>query len=175
MFKTAGDFQWKQSVRDIMESYSTKTDGSFIQEREATIIWNYKDVDQEFGKWVARELTVHLEALFSCLQIQVLQGKKSLEVWPTQLKLKKFVKQIQKQMQPVDFVLFLGDDDSSEPVFQYLNNHSQLKKEEIFNEKQTENESVFYSVTIGRKVTKAKYYLKQPDSLLSMLQKLGHN
>ena len=45
------DNLWIESVRDIMTPYVAKTDGSFIEDRESMIIWNFKDSDPEFGNW----------------------------------------------------------------------------------------------------------------------------
>ncbi len=42
---------WIESVKDIMQSYTEKTDGAFIEEKEAMIVWNYRDTDPEFGNW----------------------------------------------------------------------------------------------------------------------------
>ncbi len=77
---------WIESVRDIMKSYTEKTDGAFVEEKESFIVWNYKDSDQELSKWQARELTQQLEHIFSYLLIEVVQGKQCLEVIPKQLK-----------------------------------------------------------------------------------------
>lgn len=44
-----------------MQSYTEKTDGAYIDDKESKIIWNYESVDPEFGNWQARELTTHLE------------------------------------------------------------------------------------------------------------------
>jgi len=73
-------------VKEIMQSYTEKTDGAFIEEKEAMIVWNYKDTDPEFGNWQAKELTSHLEHVFCNLPIEIIHGKKSLEVVPSQLK-----------------------------------------------------------------------------------------
>lgn len=45
------DNSWIEAVRDIMNNYKAKTDGSYIEDRESMIIWNYKDSDPEFGSW----------------------------------------------------------------------------------------------------------------------------
>jgi trehalose 6-phosphate synthase/phosphatase len=60
---------WRESVRDIMNSYASKTDGSFIEDRESMIIWNFKDSDPEFGSWQSKELRNHIETFFSEQQI----------------------------------------------------------------------------------------------------------
>lgn len=84
------EFMWIESVRDIMKSYTEKTDGACIEEKESFIVWNYKDSDQELGKWQAKELTQQLEHIFSYLLIEVVQGKQCLEVIPKQLKRVRF-------------------------------------------------------------------------------------
>lgn len=77
---------WIESVKEIMQSYTEKTDVAFIEEKESMIVWNYKDSDPEFGNWQAKELTSHLEHVFCNLPIEIVQGKRCLEVVPNQLK-----------------------------------------------------------------------------------------
>lgn len=72
------DNLWIESVRDIMKNYTAKTDGSFIEDRESMIIWNFKDSDPEFGAWQSRDLINQLDSLFSDLQIEVIKAKKSI-------------------------------------------------------------------------------------------------
>lgn len=61
-----------------MKNYTAKTDGSFIEDRESMIIWNFKDCDPEFGAWQSRDLINQLDSLFSDLQIEVIKAKKSI-------------------------------------------------------------------------------------------------
>jgi len=114
------DFMWIESVRDIMRNYSEKTEGAMIEEKESMIVWNYKDTDQGLGDFQAKELTSQLDHLFSYLHIEVIQGKKSLEVIPSQLKRVKFVKHMIRHFsskKPIDFLMYIGDDLQSEQVF----------------------------------------------------------
>lgn len=43
------DFEWINQVRLIMNRYVDKTEGSYIEEKESTIIWNFKNTDLEYG------------------------------------------------------------------------------------------------------------------------------
>jgi trehalose 6-phosphate synthase/phosphatase len=107
-----------------MQSYTEKTDGAFMEEKESMIVWNYKDTDPEFGNWQAKELTSHLEHVFANIPIEVVHTKKSLEVVPTQLKKQKFVKVLIDTLSrkyPFDFVMYIGEDLTNEHVFTYLN------------------------------------------------------
>lgn len=80
LIKEAGDGLWIESVRDIMKGYTAKTDGSFIEDRESMIIWNFKDSDPEFASWQSKELRNHIETFFSQLQIRMVSMKKSIQV-----------------------------------------------------------------------------------------------
>lgn len=122
------DFCWIESVKDIMQSHTEKTDGAFIEEKDTIIAWDYRDMDPEFGNWQAKELTSHLEHVFCNLPIDIVRTKRSLEVLPSQLKKVKLVKLLVKQLAkrfPIDFIMYIGDDHGIEPVFTYLNNKKQ--------------------------------------------------
>lgn len=41
------NFAWKPQVRKIMQGYAENIDGSFIEERESCILWNYKNAEPE--------------------------------------------------------------------------------------------------------------------------------
>jgi len=41
-----------------MNGYKNKTGGSYIEEKESSISWNYKNTDMELGKLMAKELVV---------------------------------------------------------------------------------------------------------------------
>lgn len=43
------DFDWIAQIRLLMKAYQNKTEGSFILEKDSCIIWDYRDLDLEFG------------------------------------------------------------------------------------------------------------------------------
>ena len=47
-----------------MVAYENKTEGSFIEEKESSIIWNYKNTDFEFGQMQAKELRQQIKDIF---------------------------------------------------------------------------------------------------------------
>lgn len=117
-----------------MQSYTEKTDGAFVEEKESMIVWNYKDTDPEFGNWQAKELTSHLEHVFQNIPIEIVHNKKSLEVVPDQLKKQKFVKILVDTLArkyPFDYVMYIGEDQTNEPVFTYLNGKKQKPGKEL--------------------------------------------
>lgn len=78
---------------------------------------------------------------------------------------------------PFDFVMYIGEDQTNEPVFTYLNGKRQKPGKELqgvsprFNYEFLQNAGVF-TCTIGRKATQAKYFLNDSDSVVRMLEAL---
>jgi len=62
----------------------------------------------------------------------------------------------------LDFVLYIGDDPSNEPVFTYLN---ELTKSPLVRQ-----DAKIYTCTVGRKPTQAKYFLSDQGEVSSLLQ-----
>jgi len=56
LFEDAEENLWLESIRDVMNTFIAKTDGSYIEDRESMIIWNFKDADPEFGTWQSKDL-----------------------------------------------------------------------------------------------------------------------
>ena len=81
------DISWHEAVIGIMQSYQEKTDGSQVIERDQTITFNYKETDEEFGNWQAKELQTYLQHMFGQLQIiDIVQGQRCIYVHPKDLK-----------------------------------------------------------------------------------------
>ena len=60
---------WIKQVRLIMELYKEKTDGSYIEEKESNIIWNFRETYYQFGKLQAKELSSYIKNVFKNLPI----------------------------------------------------------------------------------------------------------
>jgi len=48
--------QWMQTVREIMAEYCENIDGAVVEERSCTVVWNYKNAEEEHGSKFANEL-----------------------------------------------------------------------------------------------------------------------
>ncbi|KAG9155640.1 hypothetical protein Leryth_003924 [Lithospermum erythrorhizon] len=59
----APDFYWKQIAEPVMQLYTETTDGSFIDSKETSLVWNYHYADPDFGACQAKELLDHLESV----------------------------------------------------------------------------------------------------------------
>ena len=77
------DLSWMTDVADIFNYYTERTQGAFVEHKRASITWHYRQADPTYGAFQAKECYNHLEdALLSKLPIEILVGKKNLEVRP---------------------------------------------------------------------------------------------
>lgn len=58
----------------IMAVYASRTHGSYIEETEMKVLWQYRDADLEFGYLQARELEDHLSNVLRSYAVDILHG-----------------------------------------------------------------------------------------------------
>ncbi|KAF9316164.1 threalose-6-phosphate phosphatase [Podila horticola] len=115
------DMGWKNDVIEIFTYYTERTQGSFIEHKRSSLTWHYRMADPEFGAFQAKECQNHLEnAVLSKLPVEILVGKKNLEVRPTIINKGEIVKRLLSQHEDVEFVLCAGDDKTDEDMFRAL-------------------------------------------------------
>lgn len=66
-----GDQSWKDSAKLIMDIYTQRTHGTYIEQKGNALIWQYRDADPEFGFLQSKELEEHLTELMSPYAVQV--------------------------------------------------------------------------------------------------------
>ncbi|KAI8814676.1 glycosyltransferase family 20-domain-containing protein [Cladochytrium replicatum] len=77
------DISWKKKVLEVFEYYTDRTPGSYIEQKEYSIVWHYGRADLNFSSWQAAECQNHIEqSLSPTYPIHVLSKKKRLEVMP---------------------------------------------------------------------------------------------
>jgi len=112
---------WKNDVIEIFTYYTERTQGSFIEHKRSSLTWHYRMADPEFGAFQAKECQNHLEnAVLSKLPVEILVGKKNLEVRPMIVNKGEIVKRLLSQHPEVEFVLCAGDDKTDEDMFRDL-------------------------------------------------------
>lgn len=166
---TGSEFYWKQIAEPIMKLYTETTDGSTIEAKESTLVWNYQYADPDFGVCQAKELLDHLESVLANEPVSVKSGQHIVEIKPTGVNKglvaeRLFATMKEKNMLP-DFVLCIGDDRSDEDMFGVIANArggpTLSPVAEVF------------ACTVGQKPSKAKYYLDDTADILRMLQGLA--
>ena len=52
--------QWMATIRQLMSEYCENIDGAIVEERTCSVVWNYKNAEEEHGSKFANELAQHL-------------------------------------------------------------------------------------------------------------------
>ncbi|KAI8057884.1 glycosyltransferase family 20-domain-containing protein [Syncephalis plumigaleata] len=76
------DSMWRAKIREVFGYYTERTPGSFIEEKQAAIVWHYRAAENpNYGAWQAAECQNHLhDSLGSVLPVHVQAGNKTIEV-----------------------------------------------------------------------------------------------
>jgi trehalose 6-phosphate synthase/phosphatase len=112
--------EWKKDVHDVLEHFADRTPGSYVEEKEFSLVWHYRMADPEFGEWLANELNSTLDELLADTQLRAIHGRKNIEVkliWATKADVLAHLKQ---EVPDFDFVLAAGDDKTDEDLFEKM-------------------------------------------------------
>lgn len=115
------DMSWMPEVEELFNYYTERTTGSFIEMKKSSITWHYRASDPEWGMFQCKQCLDLLENnLVSKRPIEVLVGKKNLEVRPLAINKGEIVKRILYNNPDADFVFCAGDDKTDEDMFRAL-------------------------------------------------------
>lgn len=143
---------WKNEIRPILELYVDRTPGTFIEEKDFSIVWHYRKADPELSSIRARELREALLHLTMNLDLEVLEGDKVIEVKNAGInKGRAALRWISKKKW--DFILAIGDDWTDEDVFAVLPESA-------------------YSIKVGLRSSKARFNLESVDEIRKLLKEL---
>ena len=160
------DNEWIKSCSDIISPYLERCEGSFLDVKESSIVWQYTDCDQELGKQFVSALTSELDNIVNKYNLKIVNGKGFMEIIAVGVNKGYFVgykiKEYIKKKRNLDFILCIGDDTSDEKMFHYL----KTKKDEI--KKYCKNVK-FYSITVGKKPSKANYYVEKTKNVQELV------
>ena len=160
------DNEWIKNCSDIISPYLERCEGSCLDAKESSIVWQYTDCDQELGKQFASAMTSELENIIKRYNLKIVNGKGYLEIIAKGVNKGYFVgykiKEYIKHKKALDFILCIGDDTSDEKMFDYLHK----KKDKI---KQYCKKVKIYGITVGKKPSKAKFYVEKPKNVQELI------
>ncbi|KAI0754189.1 trehalose 6-phosphate phosphatase [Daedaleopsis nitida] len=120
-FTEALDMSWMQEVLEIFKYYTERTTGSHIEVKKSSITWHYRSADPEWGLFQCHQCQDLLENnLARKRPIEVLVGKKNLEVRPLAVNKGEIVKRILYFNPDAEFIFCAGDDKTDEDMFRSL-------------------------------------------------------
>ncbi|KAI8342575.1 glycosyltransferase family 20-domain-containing protein [Chlamydoabsidia padenii] len=159
------DMSWMDDVREIFQYYTERTPGSMIEEKRSSLTWHYRKVEPEtFGEFQAKECQNHLEnAIVPKLPVEILIGKKNLEVRPTVINKGEAVKRALASSN-AGFLMCAGDDRTDEDMFKGLKKHVTSGT----------SDKILFTVSVGPadKKTAADWYVETSSDLVDVISVL---
>lgn len=149
---------WKQEIYDLLEEYTDRTPGSFIEEKTYSLVWHYRKVEEGLGELRASDIVNSLRILAADRGVQLMPGNKVLEFRNMEVNKGKAALNWLHNKE-TDFILAMGDDHTDEDTFKALPDTA-------------------VTIKVGSNMSEAKYYLndfKEVRQLLWSIINMNHN
>ncbi|KAG8733782.1 threalose-6-phosphate phosphatase [Ceratobasidium sp. 423] len=115
------DMSWMPEVHEIFKYYTERTTGSFVEMKKSSITWHYRASDPDWGSFQCNQCLDLLQTNIAPKRpIEVLVGKKNLEVRPIAINKGEIVKRLMYANPDAEFVFCAGDDKTDEDMFRAL-------------------------------------------------------
>ncbi|TCD00156.1 bifunctional alpha,alpha-trehalose-phosphate synthase (UDP-forming)/trehalose-phosphatase [Pedobacter psychroterrae] len=144
--------KWKQEVKTVLDTYTDRTPGSFIEEKSYSLVWHYRKVEKGLGELRANEITNHLRIFIADKGLQMMEGNKVIEFKNIEVNKGKAVLNWLYNNNP-DFTVALGDDHTDEDIFKALPPQA-------------------YTIKVGSNISAARYYLRDYKEVRELLKEL---
>ena len=143
---------WKKKIIQILEMYKQRLPKSFIEEKEYSVVWHFRNSDSSLSELRVKEFVDDMVYFTARNEIEVLMGSKVVEIKCSGINKGEAAKMLLLD-QNYDFIMAAGDDETDEYIFQNLPKGS-------------------FSIKIGRQKSYADYYLNSSSELLRILEEI---
>ena len=143
--------KWKEKVRPLLQTFVIRCAESFIEEKQNTLAWHYRNTDWDLGFVHSGELHKSLIQLTTNTELQVINGNRVIEVRFIGVDKGVTALKIVERFSP-DFSFCLGDDTTDEDMFRILRDKG-------------------YTIKVGDGDTAAQYTLNSQTDVLPLLRK----
>jgi len=111
---------WMKRIRPILDQFTASTPGAHVEVKSASVAWHYRGVQRDFGERQAHELRMLLGDVLSNQPLEVLEGKKVLEVRLRGVSKAVVAQRVHAEMSPEGLIVAVGDDRTDEELFRAL-------------------------------------------------------
>jgi trehalose 6-phosphate synthase/phosphatase len=146
------NMDWKKEVLPIVHQFSDRCPGSFIEEKQCSIAWHYRNANADLGFLRSRELVKTLDELSVHQDFQVMDGHKVVEL-RSRGSDKGTAAMLWLNADHYDFILAVGDDKTDEDMFRAIPVDG-------------------YSIRVGMVTGSARYNFRDQKSVLPFLKKI---
>jgi len=146
------DKNWMEIIRPILEFYVDRTPRSFIETKNYSLVWHYRNADPDLGSLRSWELKDELKGLVANLNLEIMDGDKVIEIKNSGInKGRATIFKIGDIK--YDFLFAIGDDWTDEYTFDALPEGA-------------------FTIKVGTKTTKADYYVEGVPDVRVILKEL---
>ncbi len=145
--------QWKPQILQLLQMYADRLPGAFVEEKEFSVAWHYRRADADLAETRAAELRDTLVNLTANIDLQVLSGKKVIEVRMSGIN-KGSAALNWVESSDADFVLAIGDDWTDEDLFAVLPDEA-------------------YSIRVGMVQSRARFNVRSYLDIRQLLEQLA--
>lgn len=142
-----------ERVRPVLQHFVERTEGSFIEEKEFSLVWHYRSSESRFSEWLAQELVTMLEDMLAETELRAIRGRKIVEVRPGWLQKGAIARRFVDLCGPAEYQLAVGDDRTDEDMFEAM-------------------EATAWTVHVGAGRSRARFAVPAPQEVLAMLRKM---
>jgi trehalose 6-phosphate synthase/phosphatase len=145
------DTSWKETLKPILDNYVVRCNASFIEEKETSLAWHYRNADSDFAFIRSRELLEELSDLATQLpDIQLLDGNKVIEIKSLSHNKGTAAARLIAEYD-YDFILAAGDDKTDEDLFSVMPQGA-------------------HSIKVGAEPSNARYNVKNQKNMIYSLE-----
>jgi trehalose 6-phosphate synthase/phosphatase len=146
---------WKQHIRPLLQLYVDRVPGSLLEEKQFSLAWHYRRSDPEHGALRAKELIDDITAFTANFDVQVIEGKKVVEIRNGGVNKGAAAMHCIAAYEP-DFVFAAGDDATDEDLFRAL-------------------PATAVTVRVGNSQSHATYRVRDHRELRELLEQMAAN
>ncbi|MGV8136440.1 MAG: bifunctional alpha,alpha-trehalose-phosphate synthase (UDP-forming)/trehalose-phosphatase [Mangrovibacterium sp.] len=110
---------WKPVMRPILETFVDRTPGTFIEEKNYSLVWHYRKSEPEQGQQRANELKEELRNMIVNHNLEIMEGNKVIEIKAGGINKGKAAMRFIRNME-FDCIIAIGDDWTDEYMFREL-------------------------------------------------------
>jgi len=144
---------WKKETMSLLERYVNRTPGSFVEEKDYSLVWHYRKVETGLGEVRTRELTSHLKYMTANENLEVLEGDMIVEIKNSEINKGKAAQKLMEIYLEADFLLALGDDFTDEDTFKAMPEEA-------------------YTIKVGTSASEAKFSVNSYKEVRKLLNEI---
>lgn len=141
--------EWMVIIEPVLQNFVDRTPRSFIEYKNYSLVWHYRDADHDMGQQRAWELKEDLKNYIANLNLEIMDGDKVIEIKNAGINKGKAALDKVGDTK-FDFILAIGDDWTDEYTFNSLPESAN-------------------TIKVGTKSTAAKYYIKDVKEVRRLL------